>query len=368
MTSPSELRLARHAIACLAIGLAFLYATCGAQRASALMAVDWDECEPINLFEAIELSAIVALVEVPQGRGVVRSSDLHAVEGLKGAAPSQINLRDTAVTRGGRYLAFLDANGTALTRCSTLPVRDVDLASMGTNEAAVVGAAREWIAHPEARRSQLVRLASLEASMLAAQAANALSNAPELVRDLTREERAQLVRALDNGTSASEPARSTARITGIARVLARTHAIEAVPAIVARMTDHNVSARLLQDSLELLTNHHDPNYTPYRDPSAAHLQLMQEGWRRFYDAHRNDSPDALVAAGFRERGLAPGARADRAVLAAALVRAPDALTRVVVLERCERVKRASYAGGLVAWLHRDMGPALGELGARFCAE
>jgi hypothetical protein len=199
------------------------------------------------------------------------------------------------------------------------------------------------------RRAVLVEYAT-GMGTLAHHAALNLAERVDLLRSMPPSERARLVAAV--------PTADAANVPSLALVLARLHAIEAVGPLVAR-AGHVRYVEQVTMPLQLLTNHRQElgveraseseRWYAWRraldhrslaarstgGPQIDSSQVAAEHWARWLDAHRGMNDGAIVAAGFRERGVSVPDLVDPRALASAIRTGPDALTRTFAWDRCE---------------------------------
>ena len=301
------------------------------------------DCSPADPFAEADQAPRVAIVRAaraPAGPGnAAFEVQLHVEKVLKGAATPAVSrvsfnpLSGTSLQAGRRYMVFFTPEGAIQQGCSTVDVGDGPGRSVADAVTAWLGArgGRD-------RTALLVKLGT--AGPFAAGAARVpplalahLAASPDLLAATSPAERASLV--------ALVPSVVDERAYSLAWVLARLRATESMPAWIAFLGVNHPSAnhRPVQDALELMTNRHDPAYTPGRDFHGPQAEALRAWWVQWNAKHGGKPAQEVVAVGARERGAAPPVLTDRASLARAVRAEKDELTRKVALAACEQLLR-----------------------------
>jgi hypothetical protein len=313
------------------------------------------DCTPGNAFASASRAARVLVVRAGRNRASLAFVQQLTVERalLGSVTPRSIVARTNPLSgdsfvAGQRYVVFFSAQGQLEGGCSAVALDDP--AARG-----ITDSLSDWIAArtDAVRVSVLVRAIAAGARKPATDAAQWLASNPALLAAVDGPSRASLVAAI--------PVAHDERAYGIAWALGRLHAIESLPAWIAWLgVAHNgANARPVQDALELMTNRHDPAYTRGRDFGAQEQSALRQRWSQWESAHRGETPATFLAAGFRERGVAPVALGDRAQVAAALSRtADDALSLQVVTNACELGARSTASLMASTFVSIDVSRAL----------
>lgn len=235
---------------------------------------------------------------------------------------------------GRRYLVFFQPDGTLVGGCATVDLGDA-------RGRGLADAVRDWLGASTARAQTAIlvqigtrRPTSDVEAQTSALALRTLGASPALVADVNAAERAALVGAVSTAQGESAHA--------LAWVLARLRATESMPAWIALLGARPpvASARVVQDALELMTNRHDPAYTPGHDVHGAEADALRAGWTRWQQQNAGRPAQGIVIVGARERGAVAPLLHDRASLAATVRSEKDELTRKVALAACEQLVRA----------------------------
>jgi hypothetical protein len=323
----------------LALALAALLAA-GA-RASA-------DCAIPDRFAEHERAARVVVVEARASARPMLAR-LLVREVLKGAKqPRQLEvvfnpLAGESFAPRRRYVVFLKSDGTPAGGCTAL--------EQNGQSASLVQALAGWGHAGPARgkAAYLVHFGKGKDLLASSAALTHLAARPDLLREIPNEDREAIMRTLI--------AADDERAYPAAWILGRLHALDAVPVFIDWLSRAHAgaNARPVQDALELLTNHHEPGYTPGRDFDLATQQQLRDAWQRWHLAHRREMHDDVMARGFAERGQAPVKLTDAAGLAAILREGKDALSCAVALAACEQqagtpeTRLPNYFGGVVDW-------------------
>lgn len=300
-------------------------------------------CAPSDPFAEADGAPRVAIVRAaraPAGPGnPAFEVQLHVEKVLKGPATPAVSrvsfnpMSGTSLQAGRRYLVFFTPDGAIQQGCATVDVGDPGGRSVADAVAAWLGARGD--------RDQTALLVQLGiAGPFGANEARVpplalahLAASPRLLAETNAAERASLVAVV--------PRVVDERAYALAWVLARLRATESMPAWIAFLGVSHPSAnhRPVQDALELMTNRHDPAYTPGRDFHGPQAEALRAGWIQWQSAHGGKPAQDVVAAGARERGVSPPVLGDRASLARVVRGEKDELTRKVALAACEQLLR-----------------------------
>lgn len=314
------------------------------------------DCLPPNIFDNFDAAFRVVVAQPASAQRVHGAPVRFRVERtLRGPrAPSVLHragFYDT-VQSGRRHLLFLARDGVSVAPCSTRVLSNDAAAGEAISALARYGAS----ASHASRAAILAELISGNDTFVAEQAAKRLVDDPELSTRLTE--------AHDQALTVTLSRYTDWRTGLLALLLARRHVISAAPAILARLREPDPAnnARSYHDALELLTNHHDPAYSRGQDIPAEQLAGLHQRWQGWLSARQHLSASQLVAAGYRERGIAPPTTPAEAQ---ALVEAgPDLLTRSVALADCER--RRATGRQLTSYFRYTLPPQAWQALARRC--
>lgn len=293
-----------------------------------------------NVFERAERAATIA-VGYAHGPLSARADEVIAGRPLISRRLRLGNRRDIcspSVERGD-VLLFLDRRGRLLSW------------SGGAENAPppeLIDAVRRYREGPLAARAVLLQYAARgDGSRLAIDAASALANRPELLVALTDAER----EALELAMTRSEGANAIA----LAAVVARLDRPNAAHAIIDRLERLPIESSALGTYLEIATTHreqlrgaadHDPpsvRWQAYRE------QRLRDRFSADVTGERVSEANELVR--FRDwiaRHPTPSTL-DATSLADVVLSGPDALSRIVAIERCERVHRRRLAASFESY-------------------
>ncbi len=298
---------------------------------------------PGNVFASASRAASVLVVRASPAGGRQAFTTRLVVERVLFGPPSarsmnvQFNpLSGVSYSNGQRYIVFVSAQGAVEGGCAS-----VSLAQPEASNA--VDVLRDWFGARTdgARVAVLLRAIAASPSKTAVDAAGFLSSSPTLLAAMDAGARSSLIATIATAHDA--------RAYGVAWALGRLHAIESLPAWIAWLGVAHVgaNARPVHDALELMTNHHDQSYTRGMDFTAESLQATRQRWTQWEASHRGQPAAAVVASGFRERGIALSSLADRPRIAVALRAATgargDELTRQVLANACEMLTRPAQS-------------------------
>ncbi len=308
----------------LAIIVALVSSFCG-RSASA-------DCGPPERFAAAVRAARVVLIDVASTDDHY-SASIRVVDALKGPLePRSLELRfnplgGTSLRRGKRYLAFFDGTDAFVGSCATMQVVSTDTSVQVLRKFLAAGTDAERIA-------LIVRAGTVAHEEIATEALAYLGSRPDLLAQVDHAGTSTLVAAIAHSVGPHSDA--------LAWVLARLHVLSSVPAWIEwqRAMKGGQNGRPVQDALELMTNHRDPEYHPGRDFDGEVHARLRASWQAWWAANRTHPLATVLTDGQRERGQPPLMLGDATALRHVVETSTDLLSIAEALDACERLRRA----------------------------